>query len=81
MGGETRDGFDFEALAVARTDVRYALGQLRNFGDTGRAIDALDRADELLAGLCDRCPAPDRAGPATPENAGTRFPAGWGGLG
>ena len=66
--------------AMLPDDVRYALGQLRNLGDTGRAVRALEQAEDRLADLCERSPAgdvADRAGPATPENAGTRFPAGW----
>ena len=80
MGGGTQDGIDREALAGVRSDVRYALGQLRNIGDTGRAVRALEQAEDRLADLCEQSPADaaaGRTGPATPENAGTRYPAGW----
>jgi hypothetical protein len=31
------------------TDIRYALRQLRQFRDIGRAIDALERVEEVLS--------------------------------
>ena len=80
MGGEQQGGFDWEALAGVRLDVRYALGQLRNFGVTDRAVRALEQAEDRLADLFEQAPADGvagRVGPATPENAGTRFPAVW----
>jgi hypothetical protein len=44
---------DFEEIVMncesILTDVRYALRQLRQFRDIGRAIDALERVEEALS--------------------------------
>ena len=42
-----------DEVAYLMTDVRYALRQLRQFGDVGRAVDALERLESNLARMGD----------------------------
>ena len=51
------------------TDVRYAIRQLRRFGDVLRALDALERVEEALAGGPDTLPFAEAA--ARDENRPT----------
>lgn len=38
-------------VQAALVDLNYAIKQLRQFRDTGRALDALDRVHEALSGV------------------------------
>lgn len=47
---EPQDVAEFQyKIQAAIVDLNYALKQLRQFRDTGRALDALDRVHEALS--------------------------------